>query len=201
MKRKISLLLNILIIIFELIGFIITIKNNGRIGIEYYTEDSNILMLITSLIFVLYLLLNKKIPYYIKLLKYTSTICLTVTFLVVVLILAPMYSFNYNYLLFSNELLYHHLLCPILSVITFIYFDNFDKYNIKDNILATSATLIYGIILIILNLIKIVDGPYPFLKIYKQPLFLTFIWVILILSISYIVAYILRKKVLRYKHE
>lgn len=192
MKRNISLILNILIIILEIIGFIITLNNNGRIGIEYYTEDSNILMLITSIIFTFYLLFNKKIPNYLKLLKYTATICLTVTFLVVIFILAPMLNFNYNYLLFSNELLYHHLLCPILSIITFIFFDNFNKYSIKDNILATMVTFIYGIILVILNLIKVVDGPYPFLRIYNQSLGASILWIIVILSLTYIIALILR---------
>ena len=63
-KRKVAIILNVLIIIFEIIGFIITYNNNHRIAIEYYTEDSNILALITSIIFLIYLLFNKKIPKY-----------------------------------------------------------------------------------------------------------------------------------------
>lgn len=193
MKKKIALTLNLLIIIFELIGFILTYTSNGRIAIEYYTEDSNIIALITSTLFVIYLLLNKKIPYYLKLLKYISTITLTVTFLVVIFILAPMYNFNYNYLLFSNELLFHHLLCPLLSIISFIFFDQLESYTVIDNILSTLVTIFYGIIIIILNIIKIVDGPYPFLKIYNQPLLITLIWAFLIIGMSYIIALIIRK--------
>lgn len=192
MKKRLSLIINISIIILEIIGFIITLTKNRRIGIEYYTEESNILILITSTIFIIYLLLNKKIPYYLKLLKYISTICLTVTFLVVILILAPMYNFNYGYLLFRNELLYHHLLCPILSIITFIYFDDIKNYTKLDNLLASLVTLIYGIVLIILNILKIVDGPYPFLQVYKQPAIVSIIWAVTILSITYLIALILR---------
>ena len=192
-KRSISLILNILIIVFELIGFILTLNNNGRIGIEYYTEDSNIIALITSILFVTYLLFNKKIPYYLRFLKYVSTISLTVTFLVVIFILAPMYNFNYGFLLFSNELLFHHLLCPILCIISFLFFDNLKSYTILDNIYSTLVTLLYGVIIITLNIIKIVDGPYPFLKIYNQPVYITFIWALLILGITYIIAHILRK--------
>ncbi len=191
-KRKITLLLNILIIIFESIGFIIIITNKGRIGIEYYTEDSNIIAFLTSIVFVIYLLLNKKIPYYLKMLKYISTICLTVTLLVVIFILAPMYNFNYVFFLFKNDLLYHHLLCPILCIISFTLFEDIDNYTIKDNIIATSTTLLYGIILIILNLIKVVEGPYPFLKVYIQPIYITIIWIISILIITYIIALVLR---------
>lgn len=192
-KRKISLSLNIIIIILELIGFLLTIKENGRLGIEYYTEDSNILALISSSIFVIYILFNKKIPKYLKLLKYTSTICLTVTFLVVIFILAPMYNFNYGFLLFHNELLFHHLLCPIICIISFIFFDGMQEYRIIDNILVTSVTLLYGLILIILNIKKVVDGPYPFLKVYNQPIYISIIWAISIISFSYLIALLLRK--------
>ena len=192
-KRKISIIFNILIIIFEIIGLIITYKNNNRIGIEYYTEDSNIIALITTTIFLIYLLINKEIPKYLKQLKYISTICLTVTLLVVLFILAPMYNYNYYFLLFRNELLYHHLICPILCIITFIYFDEIETYNLKDNITSLSLTIIYGIILIILNLLKIVDGPYPFLKINNQPIELTILWAIIILAMTYIIALLLRK--------
>lgn len=192
-KRKISLSLNIIIIILELIGFLLTIKENGRLGIEYYTEDSNILALISSSIFVIYILFNKKIPKYLKLLKYTSTICLTVTFLVVIFILAPMYNFNYGFLLFHNELLFHHLLCPIICIISFIFFDGMQEYKIIDNILVTSVTLLYGLILIILNIKKVVDGPYPFLKVYNQPIYISIIWAISIISFSYLIALLLRK--------
>ncbi len=192
-KRKISLFLNILIIIFEIIGLIITYKKNGRVGIEYYTEDSNIIALLTSSIFVLFLLTNKKIPKFLKQLKYISTICLSVTLLVVIFILAPMYNFNYNFLLFKNELLYHHLLCPILSIITFIFFDEIETYNLKENIFSLSFTIIYAIVLIILNIVKIVDGPYPFLQIYNQSIIMSIVWAITILVITYIIALILRK--------
>lgn len=192
MRKKLSLIFNILIIVFEIIGFVVTLIKNGRIGIEYYTEESNILMLITSIVFVIYILFNKKIPYYLKLLKYISTICLTVTFLVVILILAPMYNFNYGYLLFRNELLYHHLLCPLLSIITFIYFDDIKNYTKLDNLLASLVTLIYGIVLIILNILKVVDGPYPFLQVYRQPVIVSIIWAVTILGIAYLLALILR---------
>lgn len=192
MRKKLSLIFNILIIVFEIIGFVVTLIKNGRIGIEYYTEESNILMLITSIVFVIYILFNKKIPYYLKLLKYISTICLTVTFLVVILVLAPMYNFNYGYLLFRNELLYHHLLCPLLSIITFIYFDDIKNYTKLDNLLASLVTLIYGIVLIILNILKVVDGPYPFLQVYRQPVIVSIIWAVTILGIAYLLALILR---------
>jgi hypothetical protein len=191
-KKRISILLNILIVFLEIIGFVITYVINKKISIEFYTEDSNILALITSSIFVIYMLNKKEIPRWLKLLKYATTICLSVTFIVVIFILAPMYNFNYPYLLFYNSLLYQHLLCPILSIITFTYFDNLGDFNIKDNFTSLSLTLLYAIILIILNILKLVIGPYPFLMVYEQSILISIIWFIIIFTLAYLIGYMLR---------
>ena len=191
-KKRLSILLNILIVFLEIIGFVITYVINKKISIEFYTEDSNILALITSSIFVIYMLNKKEIPRWLKLLKYATTICLSVTFIVVIFILAPMYNFNYPYLLFHNSLLYQHLLCPILSIITFIYFDNLGDFSIKDNFTSLSLTLLYAIILIILNILKLVIGPYPFLMVYEQSILISIIWFIIIFTLAYLIGYMLR---------
>lgn len=192
-KRKMSLLLNVVIVIFEIFALIITIKVNKRIAIEFYTEDSNLLALFSSGLFTLYLLLKKKIPYWLQMLKYITTINLTITFLIVILVLAPMYNFNYMYFLFYNSLIFQHFLCPIISVITFLMFDEMDSLNKKDNIWGLSLTIIYALILIILNLLNIVIGPYPFLMVKTQPVIVSLMWLIIILGLTYLIAYILLK--------
>lgn len=192
-KRKISIILNIIIIIMEIVGLFYVFTTYKKAPIEYYTEDSNILSLIVSTIFLVFLLRKKEIPKYLKHLKYTNTICLTVTLLVVIFILAPMYNFDYGYLLFHNELLYHHLLCPVLSIITFIFFDDLGKLTIKDSIKGLSFTFIYAFILIILNLFKVVEGPYSFLKVYKQPIYMSIIWFVVIIGLAYFISFMVRK--------
>ena len=200
-KRKISLYLNIILIILEMIGFWFTIKKNGRLGIEYYTEDSNILATITSILFVGYLLFKKKIPYFLKLLKYFSVIGLTITFIVVLFILAPMYNFNYSFMLFYDELLFHHLLCPLLAIILFLFIDDLEVYSLKDNLLSLSITILYGTILVILNIVKVVDGPYPFLQINNQSIIMSILWGLIIITLAYIIAFLLRKMhVYYYRH-
>ena len=154
MKRKISLIMNILIVILELIGFVLLFKNQGGIAFQYYTEDSNILLFITSLIFTIYLFTNKKIPRWLSMLKYISTIGVTLTFLVVIFILAPMMNFNYSKMLLDGALLYQHLLCPVLSIITFLFFDELGSYSKKDNITSLSLTVLYSIILVSLNILN-----------------------------------------------
>ncbi len=198
MKRKYAISFNILIVIMEIIAFIITYKQIHTVAIQYYTEDSNLLALISSLIFLIYLLFNKKIPRWLEIFKYVSTTCLMLTFLVVIFILSPMHNFNYDYMLFTGPLLYHHLLCPTFSFITLIFFDNINVYK-KDYLYSVLATSVYAVVLIILNIFKVLEGPYPFLYVYKQPIYISILWFIIIFSITYVINYILMKLYLKYR--
>lgn len=186
---KKSLILNILIIILEIVGIIAVYTLYNNFGLIYYTIISNILMLISSSLFVGYMINNKEIPKWLSLFKYMSTICVTLTFLVVVFILAPMYNFNYKHMLFENELLYLHFLCPILAIITLVFFD---KLDIDKVFIGTSLTLVYAIILVTLNILKLVDGPYPFLRVYNQPIYISIMWFIIIIGMSYLIGLMLK---------
>ena len=192
-KKKVSLILNVLIVILEIIGFIVTYKINSKISYVYYTEDSNILALFTCLIFVCFLLTNKKIPKWLSIMKYISTICLSITFLVVLFILTPMYGFDFKFMFFSDALIFQHLLCPILSIITFVMFDDLGSFDKKDSFLGIGLTLLYTFILVILNLLDVVYGPYPFLKVKNQTILMSFIWFIVIIGFSYFISIALRK--------
>ncbi len=184
MKKKLSITLNILIIIFEIVGFMIAYNETNRICIEYYTEDSNLLALISASLYIVFVMRNKKIPKLLSELKYVSGICLTITFFVVLFILAPIYNYNYYYFLLHGSMLFHHFLCPILFVLTLVCFDKIkvEKNDIKKGII---PTVIYGVIMIILNLLKLIDGPYPFLRVYSQPIYVSFFWLVLIFGLAY----------------
>ena len=192
MKRNTSLILNILIVILEVIGLVVTVNINHKISYEYYTEDSNILAIFSSLLFVFYIIRNKDIPRWVQMFKYITTIGLTLTFLVVVFILAPMYNFNYVFLLFNNSLLYQHLLCPIIIIITFIFFDDIDNIRVIDNVIGINLTIIYAVILIIFNILGLVSGPYPFLMVREQGVIISFFWLIIIIGLTYFIGFILR---------
>ena len=198
MKRKYAIAFNLLIVILEIIGFIICYKYTNKISIEYYTEDSNLLALISSLLFLIYLLFNKKIPRWLEIFKYVTTSCLMLTFIVVVFILAPMHNFNYDYMLFTGPLLYHHLLCPTFSALTLIFFDNINV-NKKDYLYSVSVTFIYAVVLLVLNILKVLEGPYPFLFVYKQSIYISFMWFMIIFTLAYVINSILILLYMKYK--
>lgn len=200
MKKRISLLLNVLIIIFEVRALIMNLHENGLL-IEYYTIDSNMLALVSSMIYFVYLILDERMPRWLELFKYMTTICLTITFLVVLFILAPMYSFNYKFFLLDGAFVYQHLLCPIIAIITFLFFDTLHKFNIKDYIRGIYLTVIYAIILITLNIVGVVKGPYPFLMIKEQSVTASILWSLFLTLFDYAIAVCLGKLYFKFNKE
>ncbi len=179
LEDKKVLICHLLMILLEIMGLVTTYEINNFIDIRYYTEDSNILMLIVSLLFTYYFLSNKKIPKWLVVLEHMAVLGLTVTFLVVIFILAPMFKYNYSWLLFKDAMLYQHTLCPILAIITFLFISksHIDKKNLPYTM---AFTILYSIVLIILNIFQVVEGPYPFLMVHKQPIYMSIIWLLTI---------------------
>ena len=113
---------------------------------------------------------NNEIPKWVSILKYASTLSLLVTFLVVVFILTPYYGKDIIiWIFFEGSNLFYHTLCPIITFISFTFFESHKINGIKDNFKALYFTLIYAAVFITLNILKVYEGPYPFLMVYKQP--------------------------------
>lgn len=182
-----NLIINLTIVVMELIAINISFKKQGLTLFQYYTEDSNILALVACLLCSIYLIRNiitgnYEIPKWVAILKYMAVCCLTVTFIVVILVLAPMQgSGGYQVLLFSGSLLYQHFLCPVLALAGFLLLD-MAPLNKQDIRFAIVPTIVYAIVSILLNIIKVLDGPYPFLQVYEQPVWMSILWFIVILG-------------------
>ena len=183
-NQLIGLGLNLLIIVLEVIGLMMTFMNNGVNSFLYYTVDSNILLLISSIVLCYFYInhINNKQDKKCKIFsvfRYISVLSVLVTFFVVITILSPQYGFVK--LLFTDEFLPLHLLCPAFAGISFIFFEKY-KYTNMDTFRSLYYTFIYAIVLIIFNLLKIVDGPYPFLQIYNQSIIASILWFIAIVG-------------------
>lgn len=185
-----SLIVNSLIIILEVIGFILVFNELGINSLQYYTEDSNLLLLISSIILVYYLSKNKELPSWFKSFRHIAVVSTTLTLIVVLTVLSWTTDMGLYHLLFGGSMLYHHTLCPILAILSFIFVEKYDEIKV---IKGLYFTIVYAIIMIILNVLKIVEGPYPFLRVYEQPILHSIIWTILILAITYVIALILKK--------
>ena len=183
-KKKLALIINIIILLTELFAFGRSIVVDHGIDLEYYTNDSNIIALISSLLFIIFYNKDKE---FVKDIRFIATSCLTVTFLVVIFILCPMYDFNYKLLMFTDNFFVFHTLVPILSIFSYIALED----RSKKNYLCLLFTIIYAITIIPLNILKIVDGPYPFLKINDQGVIPTLLWGLLIIGGNYLLGILL----------
>lgn len=189
-NRNIQIIINIILIILEIIGFILVIQEFGLKTLEYYTEDSNFLLLVSSIIILIYLLSDRKLPSWLNGLRYVSIVSTTLTFIVVVTVLSWTTDWGLHYLLFEGSMLYHHTLCPLMALASFILLEKYDGLNVLHGL---TFTIIYAIIMISLNVLKIVEGPYPFLLAYNQPVAVSILWTVIIFAATYAIAFILKK--------
>ncbi len=197
-KRNIALTINMAIIIMEIVGIIMSIMKHGVSFVRFYTEDSNIFALAASIIYVVSDIAERKggsgLQTITKIVRYISACCLSVTFVVVLCILAPMNGVNgYITMMFCGSMLFHHFLCPVLSVISFLFFEKYDEIPLKYTYYALCPTFIYAVTAVVLNIVNLLKGPYPFLMVHKQPVYMSCVWFVVILAGAYIFAWLIRK--------
>ncbi len=160
-KIKIALILNYLIVIFVLIASIIMffdikfmyglqpkLDASSFSMFKVFTVDSNILMGISSVLLIIKerkLLDNKitVIPMKYNVIKLVGTVAVSLTFLVVIGYLAPISQDGIMSLLQNSNLLFH-LIIPILSIITFCFFEN-TYIKFKYVFYGLLPTILYGI--------------------------------------------------------
>jgi hypothetical protein len=87
-------------------------------------------------------------------------------------------------------MLYYHLICPVAAIIVFIFFEEGLELNTKNAFLAMIPTITYAAIFLTLNIMKVLEGPYPFLYVYEQPFYMSVIWFVVILGGAYFIAWL-----------
>lgn len=193
-----ALALNLSIVLMEIAGAVRSFLAHGAPMLRYYTEDSNLLSLVCCALYAAclwrHMRRGARIPRWALTLKYVSACCLGVTFTVVVLVLAPMRGAQgYRMMLFSGSMLFNHTLCPLLSMLSFVLLDPGPTPEKRRARLALLPTALYALAALALNLARRMDGPYPFLKVYEQPLWQTFAWLLVIPGGAYLLSVFLRK--------
>lgn len=198
-RLGIALSLNLLLVVFELIGFRLSFARNGFGLLQYYTEDSNLLALVVCALSAVYqfrcLRTGRALPSFVGTLKYIAVCCLTVTFLVVVFVLSPSVSAagqpGFRLMLLTDSMLYMHLLCPVLAFVSFVFFDTLTLPAGRAVRIALIPTVIYAIISTALNIARVLYGPYPFLHVYEQPVWLSCVWIAVIVGGAGLIAWLL----------
>lgn len=168
---KKALIGNICLLIMEIIGLITILVVEKGIDMKFYTNWSNVLGIITSILFVINYCIkekNKTFNEVVKYFKLTTTVCLTVTFIIVLFIFVPMDHFNFVRWMIEKQFVSFHFLSPIIAFVTFIFFERYEYTYIKSGIIGMIFSTIYSIVISILVLCKKVPAPYPFLDYYAH---------------------------------
>ena len=159
---KISLVLNIIIVIFTILASFIMfsgfkfmhgsepILESTKIGMfKFFTVDSNLFMGIVALLFAIKeikLLKGKTTDISVKMytLKLMSTTGVGLTFFIVFGYLAQIAEGGIPSMIMNSNLFFH-LIIPVLSMLTFILFEKTDKLSFKYSFYGLIPTVIYAL--------------------------------------------------------
>ena len=197
MKKRelISLGFNVAIVALSVICIVLY---PDLINVKFYSILSNYIALIASLLMVIFLLIKKDlslVPYPVILLKYVAAISLALTIIVVLVVLIPLdygitdYGTGFYLNMLSSTGLFRHLFVPVLTIISFIYFEGDRRLNKRKTIVFPVAyTLVYTAVILILVLTNKITAPYPFLDILYMPVHSTILYFVLIGFVDYFLA-------------
>lgn len=159
-----SLIFNIAIVVMTAVamsGFFFRRGGSANMKVEnarcfeYFTVDSNLLVTLTAAVMIFFkarALLGgpAEIPYWATLLKLVGTTAVFLTFLVVMLILAPIAGYGY---MIEGGSLYMHLITPLAAAVTFIFFDGGPALDAVSIALSLIPTFVYGIVYFVMVVI------------------------------------------------
>lgn len=184
-----ALIINAAVALMEVMPTVNSFQKSGLGTLKFYTIDSNLIAMVSSFLYVFAFFCTKK-PKCLAFLRYLAAVNLTITFLVVVLVLAPSMGGYYNMMIAGNFLV-HHTISPILTFISFVFLEKDLKPKRKAVSQSVIITVIYAVILVILNLTGTVYGPYPFLHVYEQSPAVSVLWFAGIIAGAYAAARII----------
>ncbi|SEG00944.1 hypothetical protein SAMN04487934_106102 [Eubacterium ruminantium] len=153
MRRQLSVVLKMLIVIFVIIGTVIMFRGaadntglatSGFYNLKYYTVLSNLLCGIVTLVDMLFLVIKKRrISVLFRLIAVSAV---GVTFAVVAFFLQPMYR-DMN--MYKGGNLWFHLIIPVTAMIEFIFVDEMnwkgkDSFPFKYTFFSAVTSVVYG---------------------------------------------------------
>lgn len=175
-KTVADLIINLIIVCAEAYSLAVCFFSCGAKSFAYYTNLSNFLAFLASLVCAVCLiktLFVGDIPDFAVKLKFFAATSLAVTVGVVLFALFPILLFSENFstgesVRITLPSLLLHLVCPLLTFVSFVFFEKV-TLSFPLVIFAALPTLFYGLLMLFLNYIGTVSGPYPFFEVRLHP--------------------------------
>ena len=153
-----SFILNILTFLLVIVGVIVMatvrISALGETNIsvfKFFTFQSNVFMGAVAFIYALFqllILLNKrdKLPHVLLVFNHVGTTAVSLTFLVVVFFLGPVYGYH---LMYRGANLFFHGIAPVAAMIGYMFIHKECQINFKDTFFAILPPFLYGTVYLI----------------------------------------------------
>lgn len=125
-----------------------------------------------------------------RLFRYMAVTASSLTFVVAVLIAFPMTGFDFIPYFESVNLL-ECIICPVLAYFSFTYLGDYSDFGKRETLLATLPGVLYNAVIVILNGVGVLDGPYSFQKADEQGIGTTLFWTALVVGGTFIIATVL----------
>lgn len=184
-NNKLALGSNILLIVLAGLGLYFSIVDKN--AFLYYSDNAGMFALSSSIIYVIIVLAKKEPNFLCLALRYVSTACLVLT-LVGTFYVATTTGENYLDSFIKGSHLFNNLLCPIVSFVSFTMFEGDRRLNKKKTIwYALIPTVIYGIIMLVCNVSNTFTGPYSFMMINDNPVYVTVIVFVVTIILNYVI--------------
>lgn len=159
----ISLILNLLIFAFTAyaVSTFYTGTGSGNMTVQgtqsfrFFTVDSNILAAVMSAVMLVYNIkriknINAEIPQAVRLIKFMSTVAVTLTMITACFFLSTVYSLE---TMISGSCFFLHLITPLLAIFACTVFEADRKMSFKQMLSGLVPTIVYGTVYVIMVLI------------------------------------------------
>lgn len=191
MLKKWVVIVNLILVILEVIALCHDILAFGTGLFIWYTIDSNVLQLLVSVLILCYVCTGREISREVTHIHFISAVGLTVTFLIAAFVLAPEGGFSYYFL--ENVAPINHFLAPLLSVVSLLFLEDTEPLSESVILWPVLATLVYGGVCLVLNMMRLIDGPYFFLQVYDQPMQVIALWFGIIAVLCLLISILYRR--------
>ena len=159
----ISLVLNLLIVGFTVyaVSTFYTGTGDGNMAVQgtqsfrFFTVDSNILAAVMSLVMLVFNFkkiknIDSDTPNAVRLIKFMSTVAVTLTMITACFFLSTVYSFK---MMISGSCFFLHLITPLLAIFVCAVFEAERKMSFKGMLSGLIPTIIYGTVYVVMVLI------------------------------------------------
>ncbi len=155
----------------------------------FFSAWSNVLPAICAVFSLYYLHKEEKLPRLLAAMKLASVMMLTMSFLVIVLVIAPLKGWA---MLFDfGGMIFLHLIVPILGALDFLFLADMYPLEKKDVIISLTPMMLYATMVLLTLIIAGNDdlAPYTFMRIHSQPVYETILWMVGLFALGYALSY------------